>query len=101
MKSYKLKKGFSDNIERIQDIILHCFHVNTIINENKIIFNYKFLKKIIIFTKDKKLYIETEKNIDKNISNDEIIAVNSLFRKFLYLTTGYTIKERIKNLKNE
>ena len=101
MTAYKLKKGYTDDINRIQDIIFKCVGVNTKIVNNKIIFNYQFLKKIIVYIQNKKLYIETEKSNDININNEEILAVNSLFRKFLYLTTGYTLKERIKNLKNE
>ena len=40
MTAYKLKKGYTDDINRIQDIIFKCFGVNTTIVNNKIIFNY-------------------------------------------------------------
>ncbi len=108
MTIYKLKRGFSCDINRIKEVIVECFGESyTMIDNNTIELDYKFLKGIRISFIGKNLSVITknediiERN-EINISDEEVLEVNSKFRKFLYFSTGYTSKERIKHIsKNE
>lgn len=99
MTTYKLKRGYTKDIKRIQNEIEKCFELKTEINNNKINFQYKFLKDICISFINNELQITTTKYNNYNINDDEILIVNSKLRNFLYLATGYNTKERIKKNK--
>jgi hypothetical protein len=100
MQQYKIKRGFTPDIERIYSVMQECFP--TEISRNGKILETAFgaMSSIKVRIENKMLCVETAS--DKTVTNDDIVMqTNKAFRDFLLKATGYTAKERIKNAKKE
>lgn len=100
MQLYKLERGFKPEIDRIYSVMQECFPGEISRNDEFLETAYGAMSKIKVSIENKMLRVETVS--DKAVTNDEIVLqTNKAFRDFLYKTTGYTAKERLKNAKKE
>jgi hypothetical protein len=98
MQEYKLKRGFSPDIERIYSELAECFPVEIERCGDELTLSYGVMKKLKVSMNGKKLVVDTQ--MDTSCNDDEMILdTNKKFRDFLQLATGYTAKERLKQAK--
>lgn len=100
MQEYKLKRGFTPDIERMRDLLTECFGTEIKEADGKLTTSYGVLKEINVWMNAKKLCVDTV--ADSTITDDAVILdSNKRFRAFLDKGTGYSSKDRIKNAKKE
>jgi len=100
MQAYKLKRGYSPDINRMKGLLAECFGTEITDKDGELKTSYGILKEITVRIEDKKLCVETvsdTENKDENV----ILDTNKRFRNFLDKATGYSSKERVKNAKKE
>ncbi len=98
MQQYKLKRGFKPDIDRIYSVMTECFSGEISRNEGVLETSYGAMSEIKVWIENKKLSVDTVS--DNTVTDDEtVLQTNKAFRDFLYKSTGYTAKERIKNAK--
>ncbi|MDV0444970.1 hypothetical protein MmiAt1_05220 [Methanimicrococcus sp. At1] len=100
MQEYKLKRGFTPDIERIRDLLTECFGTEIKEEDGKLKTSYGVLKEINVWINNKKLCVDTVSD-NTGIADDVILDTNKRFRTFLDKGTGYTSKDRVKNAKKE
>ncbi|MCL2550034.1 MAG: DUF5611 family protein [Methanimicrococcus sp.] len=100
MQEYKLKRGFTPDIERIRSLLKECFGTEVKEKDGKLTTSYGALKEITVWISQKQLCVDTVS--DNSVKDDNIILdSNKRFRTFLDKGTGYTSKDRVKNAKKE
>ncbi|WNY28183.1 hypothetical protein MmiEs2_03670 [Methanimicrococcus stummii] len=97
---YKLKRGYTPDIERIRDLLTECFGTEIKEEDGKLKTSYGVLKEITVWINNKKLGVETVAD-NSGAADDLILDTNKRFRTFLDKGTGYTSKDRVKNAKKE
>ncbi len=99
MQAYKLKRGYSPDIERIENVLAEKFGTKVENKDGKLFTSYGILTEIHVWIEEKKMCVDTVAKTDG--SDDEIIDTNKRFRQFLDEATGYTSKQRVQNAKKE
>ncbi|MDR0768171.1 MAG: DUF5611 family protein [Methanosarcinales archaeon] len=105
MQEYKLKRGYTPDIERIRGLMKDYFGTGIYGTEvkvegGKLKTSYGALKEITVWIDNKKLCVDTVSD-NSGVSDDIILDTNKRFRSFLDNGTGYTSKDRVKNAKKE
>lgn len=100
MQAYKLKRGYSPDIDRMKGLLTECFGTEIAGTDGKLKTSYGILKEITVWIEDKKLCVETVSDTG-NKDENAILDTNKRFRNFLDKATGYSSKERVKNAKKE
>jgi len=93
MQEYKLKRGFSPDIERIYEEVGKCFPVDIKRDGNKLSVSYGVIKELSVSMNGKMLVVDTDMDVS-SVDDELILDTNKRFRDFLLLATGYTAKER-------
>jgi len=91
MREYPVKKTIKMNNEYIIDIVKSEFGDYKVLNDH-IISSYPGLKKLELWTDGKKLYAETETDMEYKNPMETLKKFNDLIEKL----TGYDAKERKK-----
>ena len=100
MQEYKLKRGYTPDIERMRSLLEECFGSEIKEKDGKLTTSYGVLKEISVWINNKKLCVDTA--ADSSVTDDSIILdSNKRFRTFLDKGTGYSSKDRVKNAKKE
>ncbi|WP_440953505.1 DUF5611 family protein [Methanococcoides sp. FTZ1] len=100
MQEYKLKRGFSPDIERIYEELEKCFPSGVMREGDKLLVSYGVITEMSVSMNGKKLVVDTV--MDTSTGDDGLILdTNKRFRDFLQLATGYTAKERLKQAKKD
>lgn len=98
MQEYKLKRGFSPDIDRMYEEIGKCFPGEIKREGDKLLVSYGAITEMSVWMNGKKVAVDTV--MDTSAGDDELILdTNRRFRDFLQLATGYTAKERLKQAK--
>ena len=100
MQAYKLKRGYSPDIDRMKGLLSECFGTEITDTDGKLRTSYGILKEITVWIDAKKLCVDTISDTD-NKDENVILDTNKRFRNFLDKATGYSSKERVKNAKKE
>ncbi|MCD4704212.1 MAG: DUF5611 family protein [Methanosarcinaceae archaeon] len=98
MQEYKLKRGFSPDIERMYTELSECFPSEIKKEDGKLITSYGALSKLSIWMDGKILVIDTVSDIE-GVDDENVLDTNKRFREFLNRSTGYSAKERAKKAK--
>lgn len=96
---YKLKRGFSPDLERIKGILETEFLSEVRQDGQKLTLSYGALKSIEVWIEGKKLAVVTES--DPGVSDSIVLETNKHFRNFLESATGYTAKQRLQMAKKD
>lgn len=96
---YKLKRGFSPDLERIKGVLETEFLSEVRQEGQKLTLSYGALKSIEVWIEAKKLAVVTES--DPGVSDSIVLETNKHFRNFLENATGYTAKQRLQMAKKE
>lgn len=96
---YKLKRGFSPDLERIKGVLETEFLTEVSREGQKLTLSYGALKSIEVWIEGKKLAVVTES--DPGASDILVLDTNKHFRDFLESATGYTAKQRLQMAKKE
>lgn len=100
MQEYKLKRGFTPDMDRICECLKETFPGEIKKDGDKLIASYGILSSLTVWIKNKKLAVDTVS--DTSVKDDALILdSNKRFRDFLLAATGYTAKERLKQAKKE
>jgi hypothetical protein len=96
---YKLKRGFSPDINRIRKALEEEFPGRIEQQESRLSLSYGALKRIDVWVETKQVNVTTESQpgVDDQITLD----TNRRFRNFLEKATGYTAKQRLQMAKKE
>jgi hypothetical protein len=96
---YKLKRGFSPDMNRIRKVLEEEFAGGIDQQEGRLSLSYGALKRIEVWVEAKHLNVTTESQpgVDDQITLD----TNRRFRNFLEKATGYTAKQRLQMAKKE
>ena len=100
MQEYKLKRGYSPDIERMRSLLEECFGTDIKEKDGTLTTSYGVLKEIKVCIQNKKMCVDTISD-NSGIPDDVILDTNKRFRTFLDKGTGYSSKDRIKNAKKE
>ncbi|MCG2826853.1 MAG: DUF5611 family protein [Thermoplasmatales archaeon] len=93
MGEYPVKRGHKTDLKQVMD---ECF--GDVKEEDRVLISsFGALKKIRAWTDTKKFFVETEM---KKTDDETIMKTVKAYNKFLELSTGYTIKERMKKAKS-
>ena len=96
---YKLKRGFSLDLERIKGALETEFLSEVRQDGEKLTLSYGALKSIEVWIEGKKLAVVTQSA--PGVSDYAVIDTNKRFRNFLESATGYTAKQRLQMAKKE
>jgi hypothetical protein len=99
IQEYSFKRGFSQDICRVKDLLEKNFPAQTKEENGKFTISYGAFKRLTVRVDNKKLCVETESN--KDVKDDVILDTNKRYRVFLEEATGYTSKERLAKAKKE
>lgn len=99
MQNYKLKRGFSPEIDRIKALLDEIFPCDFTEIKGGYEFSYGAFKSCKVWIEDKRLMVDTVSNTDA--ADDVVLDTNSRYRKFLEPATGYTAKQRLSNMKKD
>ncbi|WP_094228367.1 DUF5611 family protein [Methanolobus psychrotolerans] len=100
MQEYKLKRGFTPDMDRICECLKEIFPGEIKKDGDKLIVSYGILSSLTVWIENKKLAVDTVS--DTSVKDDALILdSNKRFRDFLLAATGYTAKERLKQAKKE
>jgi hypothetical protein len=96
---YKLKRGFSPDINRIRKALEEEFPGRIEQQGERLSISYGALKRIDVWVEAKHLNITTESQpgVDDQITLD----TNRRYRNFLEKATGYTAKQRLQMAKKD
>ncbi|WNY27342.1 DUF5611 family protein [Methanolapillus ohkumae] len=100
MQEYKLKRGFTPDLDRMRGLLTECFGTEIQEKDKKLTTSYGVLKEITVWIDNKKLCVETHAD-NAGASDDSILDTNKRFRTFLDKSTGYSSKDRVKNAKKD
>ena len=100
MQEYKLKRGYTPDIERMRSLLEECFGTKINEKDGTLTTSYGALKEIKVCVMNKKLCVDTVSD-NSGIPDDLILDTNKRFRTFLDKGTGYTSKDRVKNAKKD
>ncbi|WP_338100015.1 DUF5611 family protein [Methanolapillus africanus] len=100
MQEYKLKRGFTPDIERLRTLLAECFGTEIKEEDKKLVTSYGALKKITVWIDNKKMCVDTVSD-NAGVSDEMVLDTNKRFRNFLDKGTGYTSKDRVKNAKKD
>ena len=96
---YKLKRGFSPDLERIKGVLEKDFLSEVRQDGEKLTLSYGALKSIEVWIEGKKLAVVTQS--EPGVSDYVAMDTNKRFRNFLESATGYTAKQRLQMAKKE
>jgi hypothetical protein len=96
---YKLKRGFSPDLERIKGVLETEFLSEVRQDGDKLNLSYGALKSIEVWIEGKKLAVVTESA--PGVSDYVAMDTNKRFRNFLESATGYTAKQRLHMAKKD
>jgi hypothetical protein len=96
---YKLKRGFSLDLERIKGALETEFLSEVRQDGEKLTLSYGALKSIEVWIEGKKLAVVTQS--EPGVSDYLAMDTNKRFRNFLESATGYTAKQRLQMAKKE
>ena len=96
---YKLKRGFSPDLERIKGVLETEFLSEVRQDGEKLTLSYGALKSIEVWIEGKKLAVVTES--ESGVSDYIAMDTNKRFRNFLESATGYTAKQRLQMAKKD
>ncbi len=100
MQEYKLKRGFTPDIGRIEECLKEIFPSEIRRDGNRLVISYGILSSLTVWIEGKKLAVDSVS--DKSVKDDAVILdTNKRFRDFLLKATGYTAKERLQQAKKE
>ncbi|MCK5660667.1 MAG: DUF5611 family protein [Methanosarcinales archaeon] len=99
MQNYKLKRGFSPDIDRIKALLDENFPCDFADIDDGYKFSYGAFESCTIQIVNKRLMVESSSSADA--SDDVVLDTNSRYRKFLLGATGYTAKQRSANMKKD
>ncbi|TGC07042.1 DUF5611 family protein [Methanolobus halotolerans] len=100
MQEYKLKRGYTADMDRIYECLNESFSSEVKKEGDKFVTSYGILSSLTVWIEGKKLAVDTVS--DTSVTDDELILdTNKRFRDFLYKATGYTAKERLKQAKKK
>lgn len=100
MQEYKLKRGYTADMDRIYECLNETFPGEVRKEDDRFVTSYGVLSSLTVWIEGKKLAVDTVS--DTSLTDDELILdSNKRFRDFLYAATGYTAKERLKQAKKE
>ncbi|MDD5616369.1 MAG: DUF5611 family protein [Candidatus Methanoperedens sp.] len=99
MQEYAFKRGFSQDISRIRELLTKNFPVGIKEENGKLAISYGALARLEVGILNKKLCVETEPR--KGVTDEVIMDTNKRYRIFLEEATGFTAKERLKKAKKE
>lgn len=100
MQEYKLKRGYTADMDRIYECLVESFPSEIKKEGDKYVTSYGILSSLTVWVEGKKVAVDTVS--DTSVTDDELILdSNKRFRDFLYKLTGYTAKERLKQAKKE
>lgn len=100
MQEYKLKRGYTPDIERLRDLLKECFGTEIKEDGGKLKTSYGVLKEITVWIDNKKMCVDTVSD-NSGVPDEVVLDTNKRFRVFLDKGTGYSSKDRIKNAKKE
>jgi hypothetical protein len=100
VQEYKIKRGYSPDIERMRSLLTECFDAPIQEKDSKLTISYGALKEVTVWIDKKMLFVDTVSNA-AGVSDDLILDSNKRFRTFLDKATGYSSKDRVKNAKKE
>ena len=99
MQSYKLKRGYSPDLDRIYSVLEENFpEIER--TDDRLVASYGAISKMQVWIENKKLVVDTVSDTDVTDEN-LILDTNKRFRQFLDDATGYSAKERVKQAKKE
>ena len=96
---YKLKRGFSADLERIKGVLETEFLSEVHKDAEKLTLSYGALKSIEVWIEGKKLAVVTQS--ESGVNDYIAMDTNKRFRNFLESATGYTAKQRLQMAKKE
>ncbi len=96
---YKLKRGFSPDLERIKGVLEKEFSSEARLDGEKLTLSYGALKSIEVRIESKKLAVVTQS--EPGVSDYLAMDTNKRFRNFLESATGYTAKQRLQMAKKD
>jgi hypothetical protein len=96
---YKLKRGFSPDLERIKGVLETAFPSEARQDGVKLTLSYGALKSIEVWIEGKKLAVVTQS--EPGVSDYLAMDTNKRFRNFLESATGYTAKQRLQMAKKD
>jgi len=98
MREYKFKRGYKPTKERLEQMIVKYF--GEFKKEGDVyIVKYGAIEELRLWLKDKKLYAQSKTN--PHVPEDVAIKTIKTYNKFLEELTGYSAKERQKQLRKE
>lgn len=100
MQAYKLKRGYSADMDRFEQLLREKFGTEIEKKEGKLFTSYGILTEIWVWIENKKMCVDTVSKTE-GIDDSQILDANKRFRQFLDHATGYTSKQRVQNAKNE
>ena len=99
MQNYKLKRGFSPDIDRIKALLDENFSCEFEDIDDGYKFSYGAFESCTIQIINKRLMVESSSSA--GVSDDLVLDTNARYRKFLFSATGYTAKQRSANMKKD
>src|SRR5665648_38333 len=99
MQNYKLKRGFTPEIQRIKALLDENFPCTFTEIEGGYEFSYGAFKSCRVWIENQRMMVDTVSNT--NTTDDVVLDTNSRYRKFLEPATGYTAKQRLANMKKD
>ncbi|WP_292467516.1 DUF5611 family protein [Methanolobus sp.] len=100
MQKYKLKRGYTPDMDRIYECMTEIFPSEVKKEDDKFVTSYGVLSSLTVWIEDKRMAVDTVS--DTTLTDDELILdSNKRFRDFLLQSTGYTAKERLKQAKKD
>jgi hypothetical protein len=95
-REYPVKKGISLSYDRITDVLKqYCQILES--KDNDFVCNFPGMKKMIVRSSGKRLFVETETDIQYKNPQETIRIFNDIIEKL----TGYSAKERKKLVSKE
>ena len=98
MRKYKFKRGYKPTAERVEEALITHFG-SFEKKEDVYVVSYGAIREMRVWLDGKLLCVETE--TDTSVTNDVATDTLKRFNKFLEDVTGYTAKERRKQLQKE
>ncbi|MFH1323335.1 MAG: DUF5611 family protein [Methanobacteriota archaeon] len=99
IQEYAFKRGFSQDISRIRELLNKIFPVEIKEENGKLRINYGALARLEVGILNKRLCVETESS--KGATDEVIMDTNKRYRVFLEEATGFSAKDRLKKAKKE
>ena len=98
MREYRFKRGYKPTEERLEELIAK--HFGGFEKDGDVyVVRFGAIEELRLWIKNKRLYAESKTN--PNVPEDVAIQTIKTYNKFLEELTGYTAKERQKQLKKE